>query len=45
MMTEDHTYDEDHGENIVVNANSGGGVADKQLMNMLKDLRKSNAKN
>ena len=44
MMTEDHIYDEDHGENIVVNANSGGGVADKQLMNMLKDLRKSNAK-
>ena len=24
------------GENIVVNANSGGGVADKQLMNMLR---------
>ena len=44
MMTEDHIYDEDHGENIVVNANSGGGVADKQLINMLKDLRKSNAK-
>jgi ATP-dependent DNA helicase RecQ len=44
MMTEDHIYDEDHAENIAVNANLGGGVADKQLMNMLKDLRKSNAK-
>lgn len=44
MMTEDHIYDEEHSENIVVNANASGGVADKQLMGMLKDLRKSNAK-
>lgn len=44
MMTEDHIYDEEHSENIVLNANASGGVADKQLMGMLKDLRKSNAK-
>ena len=44
MMTEDHIYDEDHDENISVKGNLGGGVANKQLMNMLKDLRKSNAK-
>ena len=31
QRTKDHIYDEDHAENIVVNANSGGGVADKQF--------------
>ncbi len=43
MMTEDHSFDDVHDDSIVSSAN-GGGVADKVLMNMLKDLRKSNAK-
>jgi len=43
MMTEDHTFDDVHDDSIVSSA-SGGGVADKILMSMLKDLRKSNAK-
>ena len=43
MMTEDHSY-EDLGDEGVVTAKQGGGVADEQLLKMLKDLRKSQAK-
>ena len=43
MMTEDHSY-EDLGEEGVVTAKQGGGGADTQLLKMLKDLRKSQAK-
>ncbi|MBL7472612.1 DNA helicase RecQ [Robertkochia sediminum] len=42
MMTEDHSY-EDLGNEEVVTASKGGG-ADEQLLKMLKDLRKSQAK-
>lgn len=42
MMTEDHSY-EDLGNEDVVTASKGGG-ADEQLLKMLKDLRKSQAK-
>lgn len=44
MMTEDHTFDETSDDSIVTNAKSNGGVADEKLMKILKDLRKSNAK-
>ncbi|AUC82044.1 ATP-dependent DNA helicase RecQ [Lacinutrix sp. Bg11-31] len=44
MMTEDHTFDEAHNNNIVTAAKGGGAVVDVALMKMLKDLRKSNAK-
>lgn len=43
MMTEDHSY-EDLGDEGVVTAKQGGGGADAQLLKMLKDLRKSQAK-
>ena len=44
MMAEDHVYDDESSDNIVTNAKGGGAVADEQLMTMLKDLRKRNAK-
>jgi len=44
MMAEDHVFDETTDDNIVTNSKSGGAVADENLMKMLKDLRKSNAK-
>ncbi|GGI58013.1 DNA helicase RecQ [Winogradskyella haliclonae] len=44
MMAEDHVFDEATDDSIITNAKSSGGVADENLMNMLKDLRKSNAK-
>ncbi|MBJ6368297.1 RecQ family ATP-dependent DNA helicase [Snuella sedimenti] len=45
MMTEDHVYEngQDDGA-IVTSAKGGGAVADQLLMNLLKDLRKKNAK-
>ncbi len=43
MMSEDHEYPDDGDSNIVSNA-SGGGVADENLMLILKDLRKKVAK-
>ena len=44
MMAEDHVYDEDSTDAIVTNSKGGGAVADENLMAMLKDLRKRNAK-
>jgi ATP-dependent DNA helicase RecQ len=43
MMTEDHTFDEANDDSIIT-ATKGGGVADENLMKMLMDLRKRNAK-
>ncbi|MFV0573269.1 MAG: DNA helicase RecQ [Xanthomarina gelatinilytica] len=44
MMTEDHVFDSTGDENIITSTKGGGTVADEVLMNMLKDLRKKNAK-
>jgi ATP-dependent DNA helicase RecQ len=44
MMTEDHVFDEGVDVGIVTAAKGAGGVADENLMKMLKDLRKRNAK-
>ena len=41
LMTEDHVYDDEDDATIVTNTKSSGGAVDEQLMNMLKDLRKS----
>lgn len=43
MMTEDHVFDSEADDSIMT-ASKGSGVADEALMNMLKDLRKRNAK-
>ncbi|HLV70789.1 MAG TPA: DNA helicase RecQ [Xanthomarina sp.] len=44
MMTEDHVFDSTGNEDIITSTKGGGAVADEVLMNMLKDLRKKNAK-
>jgi len=44
MMTEDHSFDEFHDDNIITASKGGGAVVDETLMKMLKDLRKSNSK-
>ena len=44
MMTEDHTFDDSHDNNIVATSKGGGAVVDEALMTMLKVLRKTNAK-
>nr|WP_321246590.1 RecQ family ATP-dependent DNA helicase [uncultured Psychroserpens sp.] len=44
MMTEDHVFDEGTDDGIITAAKGAGGVADENLMKMLKDLRKRNAK-
>jgi len=44
MMTEDHIFDETNDDSIITATKGGGGVADENLMKMLKDLRKRNAK-
>ena len=44
MMTEDHIYDDESDDGIITASKGDGGVADAQLMAMLKDLRKQNAK-
>ncbi|TDY11806.1 ATP-dependent DNA helicase RecQ [Meridianimaribacter flavus] len=44
MMTEDHVFDETTDDNIITASKGGGAVADEQLMGLLKDLRKRNAK-
>ncbi len=44
MMTEDHSFDEVHDDSIISSSSGEGGVVDKVLMSMLKDLRKKNAK-
>jgi ATP-dependent DNA helicase RecQ len=45
MMTEDHIFDGEQEDGTIVTATKGeGAVADVLLMNLLKDLRKKNAK-
>ncbi|MBO3097653.1 DNA helicase RecQ [Gelidibacter pelagius] len=44
MMSEDHVFDETTDEGIITASKGEGAVADEQLMAMLKDLRKRNAK-
>ncbi|TYA56681.1 DNA helicase RecQ [Formosa maritima] len=44
MMTEDHVFDDSSDDHIITSAKGGGVSADENLMNMLKDLRKKNAK-
>ncbi|MEY8868857.1 RecQ family ATP-dependent DNA helicase [Meridianimaribacter flavus] len=44
MMTEDHVFDETTDDSIITASKGGGAVADEQLMGLLKDLRKRNAK-
>ncbi len=44
MMTKDHVYSEENNDAIVTAAKSSGGVADVNLLKLLKDLRKNEAK-
>ncbi|WP_417199505.1 RecQ family ATP-dependent DNA helicase [Bizionia sp.] len=44
MMTEDHLFNAEVDDAIITASKGGGAVADVTLMNMLKDLRKRNAK-
>lgn len=44
MMTKDHDFSQDPDADIITATKGGGAVVDDQLMKMLKDLRKSNAK-
>jgi ATP-dependent DNA helicase RecQ len=45
MMTKDHVYSAEMDDAIVSAAKKSGGVADEQLLKLLKDLRKREAKN
>ncbi len=44
MMAEDHIFDESDDTGIITAAKGGGASIDENLMTMLKDLRKRNAK-
>ncbi|MBT8273056.1 MAG: DNA helicase RecQ [Bacteroidia bacterium] len=44
MMSEDHVYDVESDDGIITVSKGGGGTGDKNLIKMLKDLRKQNAK-
>ncbi|MGJ5641207.1 DNA helicase RecQ [Formosa sp. S-31] len=44
MMTEDHEFSEYEDDNVITMSKGGGASADTVLMNLLKDLRKKNAK-
>lgn len=45
MMTEDHIFDGEQSDGTIITAaKTEGAVADELLMNLLKDLRKKNAK-
>ncbi len=44
MMTKDHVYSEENNDAIITAAKSSGGVADENLLKLLKDLRKKEAK-
>ncbi len=44
MMTKDHDFSQDPDADIITATKGGGAVVDDQLMKILKDLRKSNAK-
>jgi len=43
-MTEDHIFDDSNSDGIITATKGGGTSADEKLMQMLKDLRKTNAK-
>ncbi|MEM6517067.1 MAG: DNA helicase RecQ, partial [Bacteroidota bacterium] len=44
LMAEDHVFDETDDDSIITASSGGGASADENLMKMLKDLRKRNAK-
>ncbi len=44
MMTEDHVFASNNDDAIITSAKGGGASADENLMSILKDLRKRNAK-
>jgi ATP-dependent DNA helicase RecQ len=44
MMTQDHQYNDTNDDSIVTASKGSGAVVDTKLMEMLKGLRKSNAK-
>ena len=44
MMSEDHVYNEDTDDSILLAGKGSGATVDETLMAMLKDLRKDNAK-
>ncbi|MEH6680900.1 MAG: DNA helicase RecQ [Sediminicola sp.] len=44
MMTKDHVYNQETDDAIVSAAKTAGGVADENLLHLLKDLRKKEAK-
>lgn len=44
LMTEDHVYDDLEDDSIITAGGKGSGAADEELLQMLKDLRKQEAK-
>lgn len=44
MMTKDHVYSEEVVDNVITAGKSGGGAADDNLLKLLRDLRKREAK-
>ena len=44
MMTKDHEYKEEDDKSIITNSKSAGAASDEQLLKLLKDLRKKEAK-
>lgn len=44
QMTKDHVYSEENNDAIITAAKSGGGGADNNLLKLLRDLRKREAK-
>ncbi|WP_422860439.1 RecQ family ATP-dependent DNA helicase [Flagellimonas sp. S174] len=44
MMTQDHVYTEESNNGIITAGKSSGGAADENLLKLLKDLRKREAK-
>jgi ATP-dependent DNA helicase RecQ len=44
LMTEDHVYDDGDDSSIITNARGSGAVVDQQLMELLRELRKTVAK-
>ncbi len=44
MMTKDHEYKDEDDSGIITNAKSTGGAADEKLLQLLRDLRKKEAR-
>ena len=44
MMTQDHVYTEESNNGIITAGKSGGGAADENVLKLLRDLRKKEAK-